>query len=431
MTKDLIAKLTPLAERIRPQNLDEIAGQEELLNSEGPIGKAIIEDNPFSFIMWGPPGTGKTSIAKIIANKSSAQFYKLNAISSGVKELREIIEDAKKIKRLGKSTILFIDEIHRFNKTQQDAMLNAVENGEIILIAATTENPSFQLTPALRSRVRIFTLNELGVDSLDRILKRAIEKDVILQKLNITYIDKNHLFLLSGGDARTMLNIFESAINHIKEQENIRIDKEILNKVIQKRNSHYDKNGEEHYNVISAFIKSLRGSDPDAAIYWLARMLNAGEDISFIARRMIIFASEDIGNASPRALILANSTFEAVNKIGMPEARIILSQCAAYLASCPKSNSSYTAINQALDDVRSMPCYKVPIHLRNAPTKLLKELNYGADYKYSHNYEGNFVEQDYLPKELKGKQYYKPSNNGAEKSILEQLKKIWKDKKKY
>lgn len=421
----------PLAERVRPQNLDEFQGQQALLGKGKPIRLMIDNDTLSSFILWGPPGTGKTTIAKIIARQTKSEFFQINAVSSGVKEVREIIGIAAKNKESFKRTILFIDEIHRFNKSQQDALLSAVESGLIILIGATTENPSFEVIPALRSRVRIYVLDELSKTDLENILNNAISTDDFLRSLNIKEIDTEFLIYASGGDARSLLNIFEAAVTHEFIKEEIIISKEVIENIIQRKNIIYDKAGEEHYNVISAFIKSLRGSDPDAALYWMARMLEGGEDPLFIARRMIIFASEDIGNASPNALLLAEAVFSAVDKIGMPEARIILAQGAAYLASSQKSNASYMGVEKALSDVRNKPLYPVPIHLRNAPTKLMKELGYGKEYQYPHDFDNHFIEETYLPEELKNTQYYHPTENGQEKNLKDRLRQLWKNKKKY
>jgi len=430
-----VSKITipniPLAERCRPKTLDEFQGQQKLVGEGKPIRLMVENDTLSSFILWGPPGTGKTTLAKIIANSTNSEFYQINAVSSGVKEIREVIERAKQNQMHFQRTILFIDEIHRFNKAQQDALLSSVENGDIILIGATTENPSFEVIPALRSRVRIFVLEELTKNDLLNILNNALTKDEFLKSLPINFIDNDYLILISGGDARTMLNILEASIIPEITKGKIEITKEVIENILQKKNILYDKNGEEHYNIISAFIKSIRGSDPDAAVYWLARMLEGGEDILFIARRMIILAAEDIGNASPNALLLAEATFSACEKIGMPEARIILSQCATYLASSPKSNASYQAIDSALQEVRNSTQYQVPIHLRNAPTSLMKNLGYGNNYKYPHDFENNFVQENYLPKEIHEKQFYFPSDNGNEKSIKERLKNLWKGKKKY
>jgi putative ATPase len=421
----------PLAERVRPKSIDEFKGQTSLVAKGKPISMMIENDTLSSFILWGPPGTGKTTIAKIIAGQTNSDFYQLNAVSSGVKDIRSVIELAEKNRLVNKKTILFIDEIHRFNKSQQDALLHSVESGLITLIGATTENPSFEVIPALRSRTRIFILEELSKDDLTDILYSAIQKDEFLTSLNIGSIDIDFLIYLSGGDARTLLNIFEASVVQELKSEKINITKEVLENAVQKKNILYDKAGEEHYNVISAFIKSVRGSDPDAALYWLARMLEGGEDPLFIARRLVVLASEDIGNASPNGLVFAEAAFEAVNKIGLPEARIILAQCVTYLASSPKSNASYIGIEKALEDVRNKPLFPVPIHLRNAPTKLMKDIGYGKEYKYAHDYENHFIEENYFPDELKGSQYYIPTENGQEKNLKDRLKSLWKKLKRY
>ena len=430
MSKNKIPDV-PLAERIRPKSLDDFYGQENLIAPGKPISLMIETDNLSSFILWGPPGSGKTTIAKIIAEKTNADFYQINAVSSGVKDVRRVIEIAEQNRKMNKRTILFIDEIHRFNKAQQDALLNSVETGLIYLIGATTENPSFEVIPALRSRARIYILKDLNKIDLQKILSTALNKDKFLSSLNIEFIDENFLMYLSGGDARTLLNVLESSVVHEVDKDPIRITKKVLENVVQKKNIIYDKSGEEHYNLISAFIKSMRGSDPDAALYWLARMLEGGEDPLFIARRLVILASEDIGNASPNGLVLAEAAFSAVHQIGMPEARIILAQCTTYLASSPKSNASYMGIKLAEDEIRNNPLYPVPLHLRNAPTKLMKDIGYGKEYKYAHNYENDFVEDNYLPDELLGTQFYLPSENGQEKNLKERLKFLWKRKKKY
>lgn len=424
--------MIPLAERVRPKTLEEFIGQEHILGENKALRKLLEQKKIFSMILWGPPGCGKTTLAKLIAEIVEADFYEISAVSSGVKEIREIIQIAEQNFEKGKTTILFIDEIHRFNKAQQDSLLHSIESGKLLLIGATTENPSFEIISPLLSRCRIYVLHPLSEDELKKILNQAIQNDSYLKKLRFEFIDREFLIQISNGDARILLNVFEISIELARSKgEPLVIDKDIIAEAIQKKKIDYDKLGEEHYNLISAFIKSIRGSDPDAAVYYLARMLEGGEDPLFIARRMIILASEDIGNASPNAIVIAVSAFQACHFVGMPEARIILSQCATYLASQPKSNAAYLAIENAIDDVRKLPNYPVPLHLRNAPTKLMKDLSYGKDYKYVHDFENHFIIENYLPEELKKKQYYFPTEEGQEKIIKERLIKWWKGKKKY
>jgi putative ATPase len=415
----------PLAERIRPSSLDELAGQQHL-TGKGSILRIALEHGKIpSMILWGPPGTGKTTIAHIIAQTLQVPFYTLSAISSGVKEVREVIEEAKSKERC----ILFIDEIHRFNKGQQDALLGAVEKGIITLIGATTENPSFEVISALLSRCQVYILKPLDKNDLTQLLQRALKKDDFLKKKKIELKETEALINLSGGDARKLLNLLELVTDN--EGESVTITDDLVMDVAQKKIALYDKKGEQHYDIISAFIKSIRGSDPNAAVYWLARMIEGGEDVKFIARRLVILASEDIGNANPTALVLANATFEAVNKIGYPESSLILSQCAIYLSSSAKSNSATTAIGDASQAVKQFGDLAVPLHIRNAPTYLMKNLGYGKDYKYSHSFEGNFTEQEYLPEELSGKKFYDPGQNAREEEFRKFLKNLWKDKYNY
>lgn len=420
----------PLAERMRPKDIEEIVGQDHLLGDDGVITKMISSGSVRPMIFWGPPGTGKTTLARILANMIKAKFFQINAISSGVKELREIIAEAKESILTGTRTILFIDEIHRFNKAQQAALLKSVEDGTLIMIGATTENPSFEVITPLLSRSQVYTLNSLSEEELILILDRALIEDMQLNSIKIEDKAKEEFVRLSGGDARVMLNAIEVSLSLIASEGKDIIAKDIVKEAFQTSHYRYDQTGEEHYNTISAFIKSVRGSDPDAAVYYLARMLEAGEDPKFIARRLIVLASEDIGNAEPYALTLATDCFTAVNYVGMPEARIILAQATTYLASCPKSNASYKAIGSAIEDVQSKPNLKIPMHLRNAPTKLMKELGYGKHYKYSHNYDEHFIEQDFLPDELKDKIYYEPTEIGREAALKKYLDLKWKKRNK-
>ena len=416
----------PLAERIRPVSLDEYVGQEHLVGKGSVLRNMIESGNLSSFILWGPPGVGKTTLANIISKQLDRSFYTLSAVSSGVKDVRDVISKAKnKTLFNSKTPILFIDEIHRFNKGQQDALLGAVEDGTIILIGATTENPSFEVISPLLSRCQVFVLKELSVEDLDVLLTRALEKDPYLSSRNITVAEKEALMRYSGGDARKLLNVLEIVVSSIPEGEPVVITNELVKNRLQENMALYDKNGEQHYDIISAFIKSLRGSDPNAAVYWLARMFKGGEAPLFIARRMVILAAEDIGLANPNALLLAQSTFAAVQQIGMPEGRIPLSECAIYLASSPKSNSSIMAIDVALSMVVQQGDMSVPLHLRNAPTKLMKELGYHRGYKYAHDYEGNFADLEFLPEEASGTKLYEPSNNKAEEEIRRRLKILW------
>jgi putative ATPase len=419
-------QLLPLAERMRPTSLDGMIGQEHLVG-EGAILKKVIKAGMVpSMIFWGPPGVGKTTLANIIANQVKAPFYVLSAVSAGVKEVRQVIEKATRLER----TILFIDEIHRFNKSQQDALLGAVEKGLITLIGATTENPSFEVNAALLSRCQVYVLKPLGEEELLKLLKLAIEKDAHLKKRQFDIAETKAITNLSGGDARRLLNLLELLADEQPDDPVMISDKRVL-EVAQQKVALYDKAGEQHYDIISAFIKSIRGSDPNAAVYWLARMIEGGEDVKFIARRLVILASEDIGNANPTALVMATSAFQAVTMIGYPEARIILSQCTTYLAASPKSNASYAAINQAQRLLRETGDLPVPLHLRNAPTKMMKDMGYGKGYAYAHDHDQNFVNQDYLPEAIKGKKLYDPGNNPRENEMRKRLKGLWGNKYQY
>lgn len=419
----------PLAERVRPKTLEDYISQNHLVGEKGALTHQIKKGILPSLILWGPPGTGKTTLANIIAQQSGRPFYTLSAISSGVKDIREVIEKAKQSGGLftTKNPILFIDEIHRFSKSQQDSLLGAVEKGWVTLIGATTENPSFEVIPALLSRCQVYILNPFGKDDLEALLKRAMEIDSYLKKKTIQLKETEALLRLSGGDGRKLLNIFELIVNS-EATDKITITDELVMSKVQKNTVLYDKTGEQHYDIISAFIKSIRGSDPNAAVYWLARMIEGGEDVKFIARRLLILASEDIGNANPTALVMANTTFQAVTTIGYPEARLILSQCVIYLATSAKSNASYMAINKAQQLVKQTGDLSVPLPLRNAPTKLMKDLGYGQEYKYAHDYANNFVEEEFMPNEIKGTSLYSPGNNQRENAIKEFLRKRWKNK---
>ena len=421
----------PLAERLRPKKLTDYISQSHLIGPNGALTQALKQGLIPSMIFWGPPGIGKTTLATIIATASERPFYTLSAINSGVKEVREVIEKAKTSGGLftTKNPILFIDEIHRFSKSQQDSLLQAVEKGWVTLIGATTENPSFEVISALLSRCQVYTLKPFDTKDLEALLKRAIETDEELSKKNIKLLETEALLRLSGGDARKLLNIFELIVNS-ETTTKVSITNQLVLDKVQNSTVLYDKTGDQHYDIISAFIKSIRGSDPNGAVYWLARMLEGGEDAKFIARRLLILASEDIGNANPTALVLTNSTFQSVAAIGMPESRIILSQCATYLACSPKSNAAYIAINQAIDVVKNTGNLAVPLDIRNAPTKLMKDLGYGASYKYAHNYDLNFTEQEFLPEGIENTRFYKPGNNAREKAQQEFLSLRWKDKYK-
>ncbi|KGO84221.1 ATPase AAA [Flavobacterium beibuense F44-8] len=422
----------PLAERIRPTQLSEYISQQHLVGPNGSLTHQIARGVIPSLILWGPPGTGKTTLAQIMAEESKRPFYVLSAINSGVKEVRDVIEKAKQSGGLftSKNPILFIDEIHRFSKSQQDSLLAAVEKGWVTLIGATTENPSFEVIPALLSRCQVYVLNAFSKEDLEALLHRAMEADEILKQKKIDLRETEALLRLSGGDGRKLLNTFELVIN-ASEGDDIIITNDRVMHLAQKNTVMYDKTGEQHYDIVSAFIKSIRGSDPNGAVYWLARMIEGGEDLKFIARRMLISASEDIGNANPTALIMANNTFQAVSTIGYPESRIILSQCAVYLATSPKSNASYMAIGKAQQVVKQTGDLPVPFHLRNAPTKLMKELGYGEEYKYAHDYNNNFVDQEFLPDDIKGTAFYEPGNNSRENATRDFLKNRWRDKYNY
>ncbi|MDP3913096.1 MAG: replication-associated recombination protein A [Bacteroidota bacterium] len=415
----------PLAERLRPATLNDYIGQEHLIG-EGAVLRKMIESGKISsFILWGPPGVGKTTLAKIIANTLERPFYTLSAVNSGVKDIRDVIDKAMKTQFFNHpNPILFIDEIHRFSKSQQDSLLGAVEQGVVTLIGATTENPSFEVISPLLSRCQVYILKSLDKKDLLKIVDLALTKDPYLKTKTVLIEEDEALLRFSGGDARKLLNVLELMVNS-EENETVTINNDKVIDRLQNNMAMYDKNGEMHYDIISAFIKSMRGSDPDAAVYWLARMIEGGEDVKFIARRMLILSAEDIGLANPNALLLAQSTFDAVHKIGYPEARIILSQCAIYLATSPKSNSAYSAIDEAIALVKATGDLPVPLHIRNAPTKLMKELGYGKEYKYAHSYENNFAEQDFLPKEIKNQRLYTPQNNPLEIKILERLKSLW------
>jgi len=417
--------LPPLAERMRPSRLEDLVGQEHLVGEKGIVRRAISTGNVPSMVLWGPPGVGKTTIANIIANEVKRPFYTLSAVSAGVKDIRDIIDKAKHTARV----ILFIDEIHRFNKSQQDALLGAVEKGVITLIGATTENPSFEVNSALLSRCQVYTLKALDENDLKRLVNLALTNDTELKKRSIKINEWQALLNISGGDARKLLNLVDLIAQ--STTGDLEVTDDLVINVAQKHIAIYDKSGEQHYDIISAFIKSIRGSDPNAAVYYLARMVEGGEDVKFIARRMVILASEDIGNANPTALVMASSAFNAVNVIGYPEARIILSQCAVYLASSPKSNASYMAINEAMRVISETGDLPVPLSVRNAPTKLMKDMDYGKDYQYAHSFKGNFVNMEFLPDKIKGTKFYEPGNNPREEELRNYLKKLWKDKYNY
>ena len=422
----------PLPERMRPTSLDNYVGQEHLVGQNGVLRKMIQTNQIASFILWGPPGVGKTTLARIVANMLDRPFYTLSAISSGVKDVREVIDKCKNNNLFAtKRPILFIDEIHRFSKSQQDALLGAVENGTFTLIGATTENPSFEVISPLLSRCQVYVLKELEVKHLDILLTNALTNDEYLKTLDVEVVEKEMLYRFSGGDARKLLNIMEIIISNFPPNAPIRITNELVTNILQENIALYDKNGEQHYDIISAFIKSIRGSDPNGAVYWLARMIAGGEDPMFIARRMVISASEDIGLANPNAMLLAQACMQTVHQIGMPEGRIPLSECAIYLATSPKSNSAYMAINEALESVRKEGPLPVPLHLRNAPTKLMADLGYAKDYKYAHSYAGNFVDQEFLPEKLSGTRFYEPGQNAKENEMRKRLLALWNEKYNY
>ena len=429
-TSLLTKNLPPLAERIRPKVLSEFIGQTKLVHETSLLSKAVASKQPFSLIFWGPPGTGKTTLARILSREFGVEYFELSAISSGVKQVREILEKGKASFESGKYSILFIDEIHRFTKSQQDALLHGVEEGSITLIGATTENPSFEVISPLLSRCRVLRLHPLNDLDLECVIKRDLENDILLSQKNLQIDDQTKFFLIEscGGDARKMLNTLELAVS-LHSEERAMLKKEDIQEALQQKNVIYDKAGDYHYDVISAFIKSVRGSDPDAAVYWLAVMLEGGEKPEFIARRLIILAAEDIGNAEPYALQLATAAFDAVHRIGMPESRIILSQITTYLAGVPKSNAAYKAIDAALENIRENGAGSVPLHLRNAPTNLMKSEGYGKDYKYAHSFDNHFVEQNYFPEFFNtAPQFYNPQNEGREKFLKERLGKLWKDR---
>lgn len=423
---------TPLAERMRPEDFDGYVAQTSIVGPGTPLRRVIESGYVPSMIFWGPPGSGKTTLAHILAKKIDRPFYSISAINAGVKDIRDVIARATEGANLFQAAkpLLFIDEIHRFSKSQQDSLLSAVERGQVTLIGATTENPSFEVIPALLSRCQVYVLEPLSRDDLIALLHRAVEKDEFLRRKNVVFQQYDALIRLSGGDARKLLNTLELVVSS-EPGEKVVVTNAMVQEKVQQNPSRYDKTGEQHYDIVSAFIKSIRGSDPNAAVYWLARMIEGGEDLKFIARRMLILASEDIGNANPTALILANNTFQAVSTIGYPESRIILSQCAVYLAASPKSNASYLAISAAQAEVRRSGDLSVPLHLRNAPTRLMKDLNYGAEYVYPHDVPGNFAAQEYLPESLAGTRFYDPGHNEREESLRRYLKSRWGDKYEY